>query len=153
MKLNSLLPKLLPTLLPILLALPLTGCGEAGEKTSRVVEAASRKALEAGQLLAEKTAELAEMAPEEAKRRFQEVVDLVSSELEDVRDSETAHLVAEQALIALAKLVELKNMLAARLDLAGLRTTVEEMAERFKNDPRVREVLESVREKLDTLAR
>jgi hypothetical protein len=53
---------------------------------------------------------------------------------------------------ALDKLVELAKKLGQKLDLAGLKQSVVELIERFKNDPRVTSTLTSLKEKLDALS-
>jgi hypothetical protein len=135
------------------LALPLilAGCGPSGEKTANIVQAATRTAAEAGQQLAEKAAELARVAPEEARAKLGEWMDAAANELKEIRDSETAQRVAVEVERALGKLVELAKTLGEKLDLEGLKATVAELIERFRTDPRVVKTLESLRDKLDAL--
>lgn len=134
------------------LLVPLAACGD-GSKTADVVQAATRGAAELGQQLAEKTAELAAMAPEEAKLKLQGLLDATGRELKEIKDSETAQKIAAELEGALDKLVELAKKLGQKIDLAGMKQSVVELIERFKNDPRVTSTLTSLREKLDSLAR
>lgn len=139
-----------PHLFALALLVPLAACGE-GSKTADVVQAATRGAAELGQQLAEKTAELAKMAPEEAKLKLQGLLDSAGRELREIKDSETAQKIASELQHALDKLVELAGKLGQKLDLAGMKQSVVELIERFKNDPLVVSTLKSLREKLDTL--
>jgi hypothetical protein len=134
------------------LLVPLTACGD-GSKTADVVQAATRGAAELGQQLAEKTAELAHMAPEEAKAKLQGVLDAAGRELKEIKDSETAQKIAAELQLALDKLVELAKKLGQKIDLAGIKQSVVELIERFKNDPRVTSTLHGLQEKLDSLTR
>ena len=137
-------------LLPILM---LAGCGESGEATQNVVQAATHAAAETGQQLAQKAAELAQTAPEAARAKMQEFVDLAVSEFEAAKDSETAKKVAAEVDAALAKLAELRTTLTTKLNLAGLETKVGELIERFKNDPHVVAALKALQERLNQLTR
>src|SRR5687767_15201294 len=96
---------LLRTTLPLALVL-LPGCGE-GSKTADVVQAATRGVAEAGQQLAQKAAELADMTPAEARTKLQGVMDLAATELREIKDSETAQRVIAEVERAFDKLVEL----------------------------------------------
>ncbi len=131
---------------------PLAACGD-GSKTADVVQAATRGAAELGQQLAEKTAELAHMAPGEAKLKLQGVLDTAGRELKEIKDSETAQKIAAELQLWLDKFVELAKQLGQKLDLAGMKQSVVELIERFKNDPRVTSTLTSLKEKLDSLTR
>ena len=135
-----------------LLLLPLAACGD-GSKTAEVVQAATRGAAEVGQQLAEKAAQLAQMAPEEAKTKLRELVDAAGRELQAIKDSETAQRLVAELQHLLDKLVELAKKLGEKLDLASLQTSAAEMAERFKNDPRVQNAIKGLRDKLDELTR
>lgn len=149
MKLAHLLSASVPAVLSTVL---LAGCGPSGEKTANVVQAATRAASEAGQQIGQLAAELAQAAPEQVKVKAQEFVDLAKREFEAAKDSETVQRVAEQVRLALEKLAQLRSSLTAKLDLAGLQTTVEGQIERFKNDPRVVSALKAVQEQLAKLA-
>ena len=135
-----------------LLLLSLVACGD-GSKTADVVQAAAKGAAEVGQQLGEMAARVAEMAPEEAKTKLRELVDAAGRELREIRDSETARKVAAELQHLLDKLVELAKKLGEKLDLASLQTSAAEMAERFKNDPRVQNAIKGLRDKLDELTR
>jgi sugar-specific transcriptional regulator TrmB len=126
-------------------------CGESGSKTADVVQAATRSAAEVGRELGEMAARLAEMAPEEAKTRLRELVDAAARELEAVKDSETAQKIAAELQRLLDQLVALAKKLGEKLDLAAIQQSATELAERFKNDPRVQGALRNLREKLDSL--
>jgi hypothetical protein len=139
-----------PRLSAALLLLSLAACGD-GSKTADVVQAATRGAAEVGQHLAEKVAQLAQMTPEEAKTKLRELVDAASRELKEIRDSETAQRVVAELQRLLDKLVELARKLGEKLDLASLHQSASEMAERFKNDPRVQNAVKALRDKLDEL--
>jgi 2-oxoglutarate dehydrogenase complex dehydrogenase (E1) component-like enzyme len=141
------------SLCALALSLSLVACGEAGSKTADVVQAATRGAAEIGQQLAEKAAELAKMAPEEAKAKLQGLLDGAARELKELKDSETAQRIVAEFEQAFDKLVELAKKLGEKLDLAGLKNAVVELVERFKNDPRVTSALESLKSKLDSLTR
>jgi hypothetical protein len=132
--------------------LPLAACGE-GSKTADVVQAATKGAVEVGQKLADKAAELASLAPEEARTRLKEVLDLAARELKAVKDSETAQKIVAEVQRLLDRIVALGIELSRELDLAGLVQSVEDLIERFKSDPRVVNALETLREKLDALGR
>ncbi len=147
MKLATVLRAALPTVLLV------CACGQSGEKTANVVQAATRAASEAGQQLAAKASELAQAAPEQVKAKVQEFVDVAVREFEAAKDSETAQKVAEEVRLALEKLAQLRTSLTSKLDLAGLQTKVEDLIERFKNDPRVVAALKAVQEQLSKLAR
>src|SRR5262245_18837974 len=101
-------------LLPIVL-LALASCGE-GSKTADVVQAATKGSAEVGQQLAEKAARLAEMAPEEAKAKLREFVEVASRELKEIKDSETAQKVAAELKALLDQLVALAKKLGEELD-------------------------------------
>jgi hypothetical protein len=130
----------------------LPACGD-GSKTADVVQAATRGAAEIGQQLAEKTAQLAQMAPEEAKTKLRELVDATVRGLKEIRDSETAQRIVAELQQLLDQLVALAKKLGEKLDLAALQQSASEMAERFKNDPRVQNALKGLRDKLDELTR
>jgi len=139
---------LLPTVL-----LALAGCGQSGQTTANVVQAATKGAAEIGQQLAKEAAALAHMTPEEAKAKLQELVDAAATELKAVRDSETAQKIATEVQAVLLQLEELGMKLSQKLNLAQLQQSVEELIERFKNDPRVVEALKTLQEKLNSLSR
>jgi hypothetical protein len=145
MRLDSRLPALL-------LLLSLAACGD-GSKTADVVQAATRGAAELGQQLAEKTAQLAEMAPEEARTKLRELLEATGRTLREIRDSETAQKVLAELERLLDQLVALARKLGERIDLASLQQSASEMAERFKSDPRVQSALKGLRNKLDELTR
>ena len=138
---------LLCTTLPLTLFL-LPGCGE-GSKTADVVQAATRGVAEAGQQLAKKAAELANMSPDEARTQLQKVTDMAAAELRSIKDSETAQRVIAEVERAFDKLVEVAHKLGEKLDLDGLKASVTDMIENFKNDPRVANALESLKKKID----
>src|SRR5262245_13762508 len=117
-----------------LLLLP--ACGD-GSKTADVVQAATRTAAEAGQQLAQKVAELAEMTPAEAKVKLQGLLDVAATELKAIRDSEAAQRFAAELERLLDKLLELARKLGEELDLAALKSSVVDLVERFRSDPRV----------------
>lgn len=141
-------PLLLSTVL-----LALAGCGQSGQTTANVVQAAAKGAAEIGQQLAEKAAALAHMTPEEAKAKLQELVDAAATELQEVKDSETAQQIAAEVQKVLVQLEELGMKLSQKLNLASLQQSLEELIERFKNDPRVVSALKSLQEKLNSLSR
>jgi len=145
MKLGSRLSFLL-----LLFLIPLAACGD-GSKTADVVQAATRGAAEVGQELGQMAARLAEMAPEEAKTKLRELVDAAARELKEIRDSETAQKIAAELQRLLDQLVALARKLGEKLDLAALQQSAAEMAERFKNDPRVVNAIEGLKQKLDSL--
>ncbi|HEX6885406.1 MAG TPA: hypothetical protein VF530_18670 [Planctomycetota bacterium] len=141
--------RLLPALalpLPLLLG----ACGD-GQQTADVVQAATRGVAEAGQQLAQKAAELADMAPAEAKLKLQGLLDTAALQMQELRDSETTRRVVAEVERALDKLVELARKLGEELDLAALKASVVELVDRFKEDPRVTDALESLKGKLDGL--
>ena len=142
--------KLVTAFLSSLLFL-LTGCGESGKHTADVVQAATKGVSEAGQQLAQQAARLADLTPEVAKAKMQELVDDAAAGLRAVKDSETAQELAADVERVLDQLVELGKKLGAKLDLASVQQSVTELIERFKNDPRVVKALESVKEKLKSL--
>jgi len=127
----------------------LTGCGQTGEQTANVVQAATKGAAEVGQQLAAKAAELAHATPEVVKQKAQELLDLAALKLQEVKDSEMAHTAAIEIEKALDQLSELKQTM--KLNLASLQVTVRDLIVRFKNDPRVLKALESLKAKLDSL--
>jgi polyhydroxyalkanoate synthesis regulator phasin len=133
--------------------LALAGCGQSGQTTANVVQAASKGAAEIGKQLAEKAAALAQMTPEEAKAKLQELVDAAATELKEVRDSETAQKIASEVQKVFAQLQELGLKLSQKLNLAGLQQSVEELIERFKNEPHVVSALKSLQEMLNSLSR
>ena len=130
--------------------LVLAGCGESGQKA---VKAASKAASEAGQQLAEQAAELARTTPEQAKEKLQEFVDAAAGELKAARDSETAHQVASELQGALEELSELRQTLGAKINLTAIQQALQELIEKFENDPRVVSVLKSLQEKLQSFSR
>jgi hypothetical protein len=134
----------------ILASLLLPACGD-GARTAEVVQAATRGVAEAGQQLAQKAAELADMTPAEAKLKLQGLLDTAAVELSELRDSETARRVVAEVERALDTLVELARKLGEELDLAALKASVVELVERFKTDPRVTGALESLKGRLDGL--
>jgi uncharacterized protein YicC (UPF0701 family) len=140
---------------PLALALVplLAGCGESGQRAAHVVEAAAKDAVEAGKELADQAAELARLAPEEARTRLQGLIDASARQLAALRDSETARKVVAEIERLLAKLIELKDQLGSKLDLAGLQTSAGELVQRFKQDPRVAAALANLQERLDSLTR
>lgn len=132
------------------LVLPLAACGESGQETSNIVQAATKGAAEVGQQIADKTAELARTTPEQAKAKFQEWVDVAARELEAIKDSETAQKLVAKLQEALDQLASLARKLGQKLDLAGLQTKVDEQITRFKTDPRVTGALETLKQKLES---
>jgi len=139
-------------LLPLpLLLLSLPGCDQA--RTNEVVQAAARKAAEAGEALTAKAEELTGMSREEARAKVQELLDVAADELREVRDSETAQRLVAEVQEVLQTLGVFAQRVAQKLNLAALEETLDELLTRFKNDPRVVETLESLREKLDALGR
>jgi hypothetical protein len=130
--------------------LSLAACGD-GSKTADVVQAATRGAAELGQQLAETTAQLAQMAPEEARTKLRELLDATGRTLREIRDSETAQKVLAELERLLDQLVALARKLGEKIDLASLQQSASEMAERFQNDPRVQTALKGLRDKLDEL--
>ena len=136
----------------VVLLLTLAACGD-GSKTADVVQAAAKGAAEIGQQLAEQAAQLAQMAPEEAKTKLRELVEAAGRELQAIKDSETAQRLVAELQHLLDKLVELAKKLGEKLDLASLQSSAAEMAERFKNDPRVQTAIKGLRDKLDELTR
>lgn len=143
--------KRMPWILALLPFLAL-GCDD-GSKTAQVVQAATKGAAEVGQQLAEKASALAGMTPEEAKGKLQELLDTAARELGEIRDSEAARRLAAEVQRILEQLGDLATRLGEKLDLAGLRTSIQELVQRFKDDPRVVSALESLRAKIDTLTR
>lgn len=135
--------------LPLALFL-LPGCGD-GSKTADVVQAATRGVAEAGQQLAEKAAQLADLTPAEAKAKLQGLLDAAAAELREIKDSETAQRIVAEVERAFDTLVELARKLGEKVDLAGLKASVAEMFETFENDPRVVSALESLKAKLEAL--
>lgn len=142
MKLTSFAVAFLPLVL-------VASCGESGDKAKAVVQAATKAAAEGGQQLAAKAAELARLAPEEAGAKLREFVDLAARELDEIKDSETAKAVAAEVESALAKLAELKTSL--KINLASLQVKVDELIEKFKNDPRVVSALKALQEQMNKL--
>ncbi len=137
--------------LSVLTTLLLGACGDGGRDTADVVQAATKGLAEAGQQLAEKTAELAHTTPEQARAKLQGLIDAAARSFEEIKDSETAQKVAANVEKALDVIVALGVKLGQELHLAELQTAVERQFERFKNDPHVTSALESVKTKLHEL--
>jgi hypothetical protein len=135
------------------LAIPLTltACGEAGSKAADVVQAATKGAVEIGQELANAAAELAQLAPEEARAKLQGVLDAAADKLKEVRDSQTAQRIAAELERGLQELIELAKKLGQALNLEQLETALAELVQRFKSDPRVTNALESLKQRLEAL--
>jgi nitrate/nitrite-specific signal transduction histidine kinase len=105
------------------------------------------------QELGAKIAELSQTAPEEARARAQELFDDAATELQEVKDSETAQRIATELEAFVDKLGELRTTIASKLNVAKLQQSVEDLIQRFKDDPRVASALKSLQEKLSTLDR
>lgn len=133
--------------------LALAGCGESGAKTASVVQAATRGAAEAGQQLAEKAAELAGLTPEEARGKLQELLDVAAQELRAVRDSETAQRVVAEIQRVLEQLGVFAARVSQKLNVAGLQVTIEDLIQKFRDDPRVTSALKGLHGQLSKLAR
>jgi len=141
----------LAPLATILALIPLTACGR--EDAARAVQAATRDAVELGQKLADRAAELARTSPETARAKAQELMDVAARELGELRDSETARQMATQLGSALERLDALGRSVWDQVDLSAVRQAIAELIERFRNEPHVRAALESLREKLGSLTR
>lgn len=131
----------------------LGGCGDAGDKAAGIVQAAGKAAGESMQELGAKIAELSQTAPEEARRQTQALLDEAARELQEVRDSETARRIAEELDAFIAKLGELRQSLATKVNVAKVQQAVEDLIQRFKDDPRVTSALKSLQERLSSIAR
>lgn len=145
------------TLVGLVVGTLFVACG-SGEESAGVVQAATKAAGELGEqvaekatVLAQKAAELAAAKGEEASLKAQELVDAAALELAAARDSETVRQAVSDIDQALAQGAEFLKALGAKLDLQKLRTTLDEIVERFKNDPDVERVLAALRAKLDAL--
>jgi outer membrane murein-binding lipoprotein Lpp len=133
--------------------LVLCGCGESGERAAGVVQAAGKAAGESMQELGAKIAQLSQTAPEEARARAQELFDDAARELQEVEDSETARRIAEELEAFVDKLGELRTTIASKVNVAKLQQSVEDLIQRFKDDPRVASALKSLQEKLSAISR
>jgi polyhydroxyalkanoate synthesis regulator phasin len=131
----------------------LTACGESGAKVAGVVQAAGKSLGESMQSLGADISELAATAPEEARARTQALLDEAAAQMKEVEDSETVQRISEELGAFVDKLGTLRQSIATKVNVAQLQQTVEDLIQRFKDDPRVASALKSLQEKLSAFSR
>jgi hypothetical protein len=139
-----------PLLLPALLLLLAPACGDAKQKASDVVHAATRATAEGLRQAADKLEE-AGITAEAARATAQDVLDQAAEALQEVRDSEMAAKTLATVQVVLERIRELGSEVADALHLETLGVKVRDLAERFRDDPRVQRAIEAVRDELDEL--
>lgn len=121
------------------------GCGDS-EKTSSIVEAASKKASEAGY-------DLSKLTPEAAKAELSKLVNDAVTKLGSIKDAATAENVSKELKPLIDKLGSLKTALGEKLDLDTLKKAFTDLLAKFKDDPRVQSALKPLLEKVESLTK
>jgi hypothetical protein len=140
------------TLVPLALAAALVACGESAQRTADVVHAASKSALETLQQAAARI-DLAQLDPEVAKQKLQELIDLAGNQLAAARDSETVRRLVAELDPLIEELDQVRQSIGARIDVQLILEKVRELIERFRNDPHVQGALKALQEKLQGFTR
>jgi len=141
-------------IVPLLLAgaLGLAACGGSAEDTAHVVQAASKTTAEALQTVAREIEE-AGLTPEAAKDKARDLLELAEEQLAAAKDSAAVEEIARTLTPVLDKLAAARQTIGSKIDVAPLQRKVQETLERFRDDPRVQQILKSLQEALQRLAR